>query len=76
MEYPHWLMVAGAVSAVVGFIGLVLRKSYAEAVENNPNQATPNDEPNPERPHRRRVAWGERERVQFTVAGRRHTFGQ
>jgi hypothetical protein len=59
MEYPHWLMVAGAVLVVVGLIGLVFRKTYAEPVENNPKQAAPTDELNPERPHRRRAAWGE-----------------
>jgi hypothetical protein len=26
MEYPHWLMVAGAVLVVLGFIGLALRQ--------------------------------------------------
>ena len=61
MEYPHWLMVAGAVLVVVGSIGLAFHKNYAEPVENNPRQAAPTDEPNPERPHRRRAAWGERE---------------
>jgi hypothetical protein len=38
MEYPHWLMVAGAVFVVMGFIGLAFRKNYAEPVENNPKQ--------------------------------------
>jgi hypothetical protein len=33
MEYPHWLMVAGAVLVVVGLIGLALHKNYAEPVE-------------------------------------------
>ena len=61
MEYPHWLMVAGAVLVVVGLIGLAFHKNYTEPVENNPKQAAPTDEPNPERPHRRRAAWGERE---------------
>jgi hypothetical protein len=56
MEYPHWLMVAGAVLVVVGLIGLAFHKNYAEPVENNPKQAAPIDEPNPERPHRRRAA--------------------
>lgn len=61
MQYPHWLMVAGAVLVVVGLIGLAFRKNYAEPVENNSKQVAPTDEPNPERPLRRRVAWGERE---------------
>src|ERR1700682_1990859 len=61
MEYPHWLMVAGAVLVVVGFIGLAFHKNYAEPVENNLKQAAPTDEPNPARLHRRRSARGERE---------------
>ncbi len=27
MEYPHWIMVAGAVLVVFGFIGLLFRKN-------------------------------------------------
>ncbi|WMT78757.1 DNA-directed RNA polymerase subunit alpha C-terminal domain-containing protein [Bradyrhizobium sp. Ash2021] len=61
MEYPHWLMVAGAVLVVVGFIGLAFRTNYAEPVENNLKQAVPTDEPNPPRLDRRRSAGGERE---------------
>jgi DNA-directed RNA polymerase alpha subunit len=61
MEYPHWLMVAGAVLVVVGFIGLAFHKNYAEPVENNLKQAAPTDEPNPPRLDRRRSAGGERE---------------
>jgi hypothetical protein len=30
MEYPHWLMVAGAVLLVLGFIGMALRQSVAQ----------------------------------------------
>jgi hypothetical protein len=30
MEYAHWLIVAGAVLVVLGFIGFALRKSDAE----------------------------------------------
>jgi hypothetical protein len=26
MQYPHWLMVAGAVLVVLGFVGLALRQ--------------------------------------------------
>ncbi len=45
MQYPHWLMVAGAVLAVVGFIGLALHKT-ADPVENNLEQeAAPPEEP-------------------------------
>jgi DNA-directed RNA polymerase alpha subunit len=61
MEYPHWLMVAGAVLVVVGFIGLAFRKNYAEPVENNLKQAAPTDEPDPPRLDRRRSAGGQRE---------------
>ena len=75
MEYPHWLMVAGAVLVVVGMIGLAFRKSHAEPVENNLKQAAPTDEPNPERPHRRRAAWGEETLGSPSTDGRQ-TFGQ
>jgi hypothetical protein len=30
MEYAHWLLVAGAVLVVLGFIGFALRKNDAE----------------------------------------------
>jgi DNA-directed RNA polymerase alpha subunit len=54
MEYPHWLMVAGAILVVVGFIGLALQKNHAEPAENNLKQAAPTDEQNPPRLDRRR----------------------
>jgi DNA-directed RNA polymerase alpha subunit len=38
MQYPHWLMVAGAVLVVVGFIGLAFRKNNGEPAENNLKQ--------------------------------------
>ena len=31
MEYPHWLMVAGAVLLVIGLIGMALRQRVARA---------------------------------------------
>jgi hypothetical protein len=31
MEYPHWLMIAGAVLLVLGFIGLALRQRVGHA---------------------------------------------
>jgi hypothetical protein len=31
MEYPHWLIVAGAVLLMLGFVGLALRQRAVEA---------------------------------------------
>ena len=31
MEYPHWLILAGAVILVLGFVGLALRKRAVKA---------------------------------------------
>jgi hypothetical protein len=31
MEYPHWLMIAGAVLLMLGFVGLALRQRGVEA---------------------------------------------
>jgi hypothetical protein len=44
MQYPHWLMVAGACLVLVGFIGLAFHKNKAEPLGNNLKQAAP---PNP-----------------------------
>ena len=44
MEYPHWLIVAGACLVVVGFVGLTFRRNSIEPPENNLKQAAP---PNP-----------------------------
>jgi hypothetical protein len=38
MHYAHWLMVAGAVLVVLGFIGFALHKNKAEADEDNLEQ--------------------------------------
>jgi hypothetical protein len=38
MQYPHWLMAAGAVLVVFGFLGLVLRNSRAEPAEDDLKQ--------------------------------------
>jgi hypothetical protein len=35
MEYPHWLMVAGAVLVVLGFVGIAFLKSNAEPAEDD-----------------------------------------
>jgi hypothetical protein len=51
MEYPHWLMVAGAVLVVVGFIGFAFHRNNAERISDNPEQTSPNDEANRARPN-------------------------
>ena len=35
MQYPHWLMVAGAILVVVGFIGFALHKNDAGTDEDH-----------------------------------------
>ena len=35
MEYPHWLMVAGAVLVAFGFVGVVFLKNNAKPVEDD-----------------------------------------
>ena len=39
MQYPHWVMVAGACLLLVGFIGLAFRRNSAEPLKNNLKQA-------------------------------------
>jgi hypothetical protein len=46
MQYPHWLMVAGAVLVVIGFIGFAFHQNNAQTIENNPEQTSPTDEAN------------------------------
>jgi len=36
MEYPHWLMVAGAVLVVAGFIGLAFRQNRTVEPDHEP----------------------------------------
>jgi hypothetical protein len=38
MEYPHWLMVTGAVLVVFGFVGIAIRKNNAQPAEDNLEQ--------------------------------------
>jgi hypothetical protein len=52
MQYPHWMMVAGAALVVVGFIGFAFRKNNAASDENDPEQTSPTDEPSSARPTR------------------------
>jgi hypothetical protein len=44
MEYPHWIMVAGAVLVVIGFIGFAFHRDDAVRISDNSEQASPNDE--------------------------------
>ena len=39
MQYPHWLMVAGAVLVTLGFIGFAFRKNKNVAPDHEPNEA-------------------------------------
>jgi hypothetical protein len=38
MEYPHWLMVAGAVLVVAGFIGLAFRQNRTVEPDHEPRK--------------------------------------
>jgi LPXTG-motif cell wall-anchored protein len=38
MEYPHWLMVAGAVLVVLGFIGYAFRRNRNVEPDQKPPQ--------------------------------------
>jgi hypothetical protein len=41
MQYPHWLMVAGTLLVVIGFVGFAMQKNNAEPVEDVPEQEAP-----------------------------------
>jgi hypothetical protein len=46
MEYPHWLIVAGAVLVMLGLVGLAVRRRGAEVELND--TATDQEPPEPE----------------------------
>ena len=52
MQYPHWMMVAGAVLVVVGFVGFAFRNNKAALDNNDVEQTSANDEPSPAQPSR------------------------
>jgi hypothetical protein len=52
VQYPHWMMVAGATFVLVGFVGFAFRKNKAAPDENDPEQTSPTHEPSPARPSR------------------------
>ena len=47
MQYPHWLMVAGALLVVIGFIGFAFRKNNAALDNLDLEQTSPVVEPSP-----------------------------
>jgi hypothetical protein len=51
MQYPHWLMVVGAVLVMVWFIGFAFRRNKAERISDDPMQTSRNDEANRARPN-------------------------
>jgi hypothetical protein len=69
IEYPHWLMIAGALLLVLGFAGLVWRQrglaeSYAGASEQKPPEPEADVDPvevyNRTTKQKRRDRWAER----------------
>jgi hypothetical protein len=38
MQYPHWLMVAGSVLVVLGFIGFAFRQNRNVAPDHEPTE--------------------------------------
>ena len=38
MEYPHWLMITGAVPAVLGFVGLAFRRNGSAEADRAPTE--------------------------------------
>ena len=59
MQYAHWLMVAGAVLVVLGFIGFALHKNDAATAEGHLTRDT-SSENCPGRPSRHRKRDGRR----------------
>jgi len=70
MAYPHWLILAGALLLVLGFVGLTLRQrsvaaaSHAGANEQEPSELEgdpdPVDDYNRTAKEKRRDRWAER----------------
>ncbi|MEH2569759.1 hypothetical protein [Bradyrhizobium sp. AZCC 2289] len=42
MQYPHWLMVAGAVLVVLGFVGLAFRRNGIAEADREPREVKAN----------------------------------
>jgi hypothetical protein len=50
MQYPHWMMVAGAALVVVGFVGFAFRRNNAASDEDDAEKTSPTEEPSSARP--------------------------
>jgi hypothetical protein len=72
MGYPHWLIIAGAILSMLGFVGLALRQ---RSLETHPNDMTHDQESSESEAHltptevyeraakeKRKARWAERER--------------
>ena len=87
MEYPHWLIIAGAILLMLGLVGLALRPRSIEA---DPSDMTNDQEPSePEADQtaaevyeraakeKRRARWAEREReLKEAASDRPSIFGE
>jgi hypothetical protein len=71
MEYPHWLIIAGAILLMLGLVGLALRPRSVEAdpsdMMNDQEPSAPEVDLTPEAYERaakekRRARWADRER--------------
>ena len=71
MEYPHWLIIAGAILLVLGFVGLALRPQSVETapsdMRNDQEPSEPGANSTPAEVYertakeKRRARWAERE---------------
>ena len=72
MEYPHWLIIAGAILLMLGLVGLALRPRSVEAdnsdMTNDQEPSAPEADLTPAEAYertakeKRRARWAERER--------------
>jgi hypothetical protein len=89
MEYPHWLIVAGALLLILGFVGLALRQRGVEAelsdIASDQNSSEPEAEltqaPDADREaklaEQKRDRWGEKDRgYKEPSNGRPKVFGK
>jgi len=45
MQYPHWIMVGGAILVVIGFVGIALQRNRDDEVQadESPQEVEAND---------------------------------